>query len=215
MKLKLQIKVQNYIVNPEISKDQKNLKFNFGLIRKNEFFQFEALIESNNRKIKADEIYKEIEVSHRIAHTKKICFTSLLSEEQLISKKKSIRELAISSAAQFLFFTAVIILSLVYLKPTPISYKCMDGNSYLVDAKSNENIVLTNITNKVKKNISIADLQSLNQYTPVVNSHSFWYKMENFKYVFIVFFLGYFFIIGDEYRGVIRSQKFHNLCKPK
>lgn len=143
--------------NTEITANQTVLNFNFGLIRKKEFFQFESLIETEDSKINAEEIYNSMKISHRISNTQKVNITSLLSEEQITSKKKRIKTFGFTIGGQLIFLLALFLVQMLYLKDSPIYYKDTTNYSYEVKARSDDKIELKNIETKEKRIITVKE----------------------------------------------------------
>lgn len=203
------------ISTSEILEDKQNLRFNFGLIRKREFFQFEALIETNNSKIDADDIYDKIRISHRISNTQKVNVTSLLSEEQLDRKKKKMISFVFASGFQLLAVIVFILVQHLYFKDAPIFYKGSDGNSYLVKAKTDASIQLKNIVSKQKTAISLAEFQKPEEFKPFIPTQTFWEKIESTAYMIPLLIILMLLIIGSEYWELRKSKKYYMLFDVK
>ena len=199
------------ICNSEILETKQNLRFNFGLMRKREFFQFEALVETNDSKIEADDIYENILISHRIANTQKVNITSLLSEEQIVRKKKKMKSMGFTIGMEFIVVLAALMFQLLYLKDAPIYYKNTAGQSFTVKAKSNENIQLKNNDSKEKTIISVQDFQTPNKYIPFIPKQTLWDKIEMNAYMITLFVLLVLFIVGSEYWELRKSKKFYSI----
>lgn len=199
------------ISTSEILEDKQNLRFNFGLIRKREYFQFEALIETNDSKIDADDIYEKIKISHRIANTQKVNVTSLLSEEQLDRKKKKIKSFGFMMGFQLLFVIVLFLIQLLYFKEAPIYYKASDGISYTVKAKTDESIQLKNIDSKEKTTISIAEFQKPEKFKPYIPTQTFWEKLESTAYMIPLLIILMLVFTGGEYWELRKSKKYYLL----
>lgn len=199
------------ISTSEILEDKQNLRFNFGLIRKREYFQFEALIETNDSKIDADDIYEKIKISHRIANTQKVNVTSLLSEEQLDRKKKNIKSFGFMMGFQLLIVIVVLLIQQLYFKEAPIYYEASDGISYIVKAKTDESIQLKNIESKEKTTISIAEFQKPEKFKPYIPTQTFWEKLESTAYMIPLLIILMLVIIGGEYWELRKSKKYYML----
>jgi len=195
----------------EIVEEEKSLKFNFGLIRRNEFFQFEALIETNDSIIEAEDIYDNITISHRIANTQKVITTSLLSEEQIVRKKKKMKSIGINIGLQFLLIISLFLFQILYIKEAPILYKTIDGQEFKVTAKSDESIKLKNSKTKEEKIISINDFKTPQKYTPFIPKQTFWEKITATGYIIPVFIIMFIMFIGTEYWELKRAKKYYKL----
>lgn len=199
------------ICNSEILSIKQNLRFNFGLMKKREFFQFEALVESNDSKIEADDIYENIVISHRIANTQKVNTTSLLSEEQIVRKKKRIKSFGFIAGVELIIVVVFFLIQFLYLKDAPIYYKDSVGQSYTVKAKSNDKIQLTNTESKEETIILIKDFQIPNKYIPFIPKQTFWDKFERFTYVIPLAILAFLYLIGNEYWDLRKSKEIYSI----
>jgi hypothetical protein len=198
-----------------ISENKQDLKFNFGLVRKKEFFQFEALIEIDNSEIDADDIYENIEISHRIANTQKINVTALLSDEQLTRKKKKMKSFGFMIGFQFLLLAGMFLVQTLYIKDAPIYYKSTNGVTYSVKAKSDEKIKLKDIDSKEKSTITITEFQTPNKYIPFVPQQTLWEKLESTAYIIPLLLILLVVFIGGEYIELRKSNKFYNIFDGK
>jgi hypothetical protein len=77
---------QNLQSNYEITNDKK-VELTFGLFRKGEFIQVEALIEASHEIENDDNIFELLKFNHRISQTQKISVVNLLSANQIKKKK--------------------------------------------------------------------------------------------------------------------------------
>ncbi|MBV9576523.1 MAG: hypothetical protein JO149_07855, partial [Gammaproteobacteria bacterium] len=86
---------KNLISSVNIHSDNKIVDFEFGLFRKKEFIQFEAIIEANSLNYDEDNLFKKLQISHRIANTQQVKVIELLEEEKIVIKKKKIKRQSI------------------------------------------------------------------------------------------------------------------------
>lgn len=211
IKVKVTEKCADIQCDAIISEDNQVLVFDFGLLRKKEFFQFEALIETSRGKIDADEIYNFIKISHRIANTQKVKITSLLSEEQMERKKKKIKSFSIQTGIQFILFCLVLLFQILVIKSAPVYYKNAEGISYKIKAKSDKKIELTDLKTKKETNITLTEFQEVNKYTPFIPNQNFWEKIESAKYMFIILMIMFLILVGGEYWELRKSIVIYNI----
>jgi len=195
----------------EIGEEDKSLKFDFGLIRRNEFFQFEALIETNDSSVQAEDIYDNIIISHRIPNTQKVITTSLLSEEQIVRKKKKMKSFGINIGAQFLGVVFLFFFQILYIRDAPILYKTIDGQEFKVTAKSDESIQLKNNITKEEKIISINEFKTPQKYIPFIPRQTFWQKITATGYIIPVLLIFIIIFIGSEYWELKKAKKYYKL----
>lgn len=75
----------------QISEDLTSLTFKCGILKVNEFFQFEALIETKDEEINSSNIFEMITPNHRLLNTQDIQITSYLNEKQRQKKQTGLR----------------------------------------------------------------------------------------------------------------------------
>lgn len=201
---------KDLICNGEINTDQSELRFNFGLIRKKEHFQFEALVETTNAKQKAEDIYENIEILHRIPNTQKVKQISVLSEEQITKKKKRIKTLSLISGSYIIFSIITVLMMRLFFYDAPIYYES-DGVQYSVETTSGNKIELTNLLTDVKRIITIQEFQNKDNYQPYIPNQTFWEKIVDFKYLVPIMLLIIFFAVGTEYLELRKSNKLYNI----
>lgn len=180
------------------------------MIRKKEFFQFEALIETTNPKLEAEDIYEYIEISHRIANTQKISTVSLLNEEQIRRKKKRIKSISLNFGTYLLIILVTVFLQIFYFKSAPIYYKDLYTNIYKAKATSELNIELENIKTEDTKIISLKEFQT-NNYKPLIPNQTFWEKLSSAKYFIPFVIIIILSFVGLEYYDLRKSNKINDI----
>lgn len=210
IKAKVTAKSPELICRNEINNDMRDLKFICGLIRKKEYFQFEALIETSNTNPKVEEIFNNITVSHRISNTQKVKQISLLSEEQIAKKKKRMKSLTIIFGVYLLIMIATFLIRILFFNYAPIEYK-NDDNKYTANTTADKKIELTNIETDYEKIISIEEFQNKEKYLPIIADQTFWEKIENVAFVFALIIFMMILFIGMEYLEMRKSNKLYNI----
>lgn len=199
------------ICETNIQDNEVNLSFNFGLIRKKEFYQFEALVETQKQDQKAEDVFDNITISHRIANTQKIKKTTLLTEEQMTKKKKKMKSFAFNVGSQFIVVLLILIAQVFYFKSAPIQY--IDGNEiiYEATATSDMNIELKNLDTEEEEIISLKDFQQPNIYTPFVPNQTFLEKIKGVSYMLPILIVLLALVIGWEYMELRKSYKLYDI----
>jgi hypothetical protein len=194
-----------------IENNQSDLKFNFGLIRKKEFFQFEALIETLKKEQKAENIFDEITITHRIANTQKIKRAILLSEEQMVKKKKKMKSFAINVGTQFLIVFGLLLAQIFYFKSAPIQYKSKENITYEAKATSDNQIKLTDTKTDKEIYVLIDEFQKEGNYIPFIPNQTFLEKIKGFYYILPVMLILLLVLTGWEYMELRKSYKLYDI----
>jgi hypothetical protein len=215
IKSKITDKSSELFCENEINDTKSELEFNFGLIRKREHFQFEALIETENKDYKADDIFEKINISHRIANTQKVKQYFLLSEKQKKKKKKRILYSSLTFGAQIVFITVALIVQVYYFKAAPILYKTVDNIVYKAKATSDMKIELTNVDADTDTIISINEFQLANKYIPIIPKQTFIEKFKSAIYFLPILVLLVLILNGWEYLEVRKTNKINDILNQK
>lgn len=202
---------QDLACSPEISSDLSELKFNFGLIRKKEFFQFEALIETLQKDLTAEDIFENITITHRIANTQKIKIETLLDDEQMKRKRRKMKSFMINVGLQLLVFIGIIVVQLFYFKSAPIQYTDKNGNKYEAKATTDGDIKLTNVKNDTESIIPISEFQKVESYKPFIPNQSFWEEVKSIRYILPILVILMLLVIGMEYYELRKSNKIYDI----
>lgn len=214
IKAKVTSHSKELICTDVIEADNLELKFNFGLIRKKEHFQFEALIETTNSNQNAEDIFDKIDILHRIPNTQKVKQVSVLSEEQMTKKKKKIKTYSITFGAQLLIILLALFIQTIFFKNIPIHY--MNNNvEYSAKAIPENKIKLTNLITSEEKIITIVEFQAKDKYQPFIPNQTFWDKIENMKYMIPLMLLMIILFVGEEYLELRKSNKLYDIFNDK
>lgn len=198
-------------------KDSKTLQFDFGLFRKNEFYQIEAIIEATEDKEKHDSIFDELKFTHRISQTQKIIVTNLLSENEMKRKKGRIKRNLWVTGLQFLVPTIVSIILFVFLKSAELHYKEVGANYTIIEYKAtpkrDNTVELANTATGEEKIISIAEFQDKNKYSPFIPSKTIWQRVVESWYVLVVWLIIVIVFVGFDYWELRKSNKIYGILK--
>ena len=165
--------------NTQLCQENQKLRFHFGLIRKREFFQFEALVETDDADIGADDIYEHIKISHRIANTQKIKDEELLEGERIVLKKNRMKRFCIGTGLYVLGMILLVLINQLYVKPAPIYYITPDGHTYRANATTDFKVKITNIKSDESRIINLKELQLPSKYMPHIPDLTFWQKIKS------------------------------------
>lgn len=199
------------LCNPEISQDQTELKFNFGLIRKKEFFQFEALIETLEKDFKAEDIFDNFIITHRIANTQKVKTEILLDDEQMKKKKKNIKSFGLNIGFQVLVMIGVLMVQLFYFKTAPIHYIDKLNHIYEAKATTDNKIELKENSTGRKNIITLKEFQSIGNYRPFIPNQTIWAKVKSVLLISPLFVIIFGIVIGWEYYELRKSNKIYDI----
>lgn len=190
----------------------------FGLFRKGEFIQIEALIEASHDVDNDDNIFDLVKFTHRISQTQKIATTNLLSENQLKKKKGKMIERIWSSTIQMLFPIILLILFYVFTKNAEINYRSIEaGNTveFKAMAKRDGFIELKNLSTNDKTTISIADFQDKSKYLPFIPEKTLLQLLKESWIIIPIWLTIQFLLWLISYLEVRKSNKIYRVLTKK
>ncbi|MGJ8733422.1 MAG: hypothetical protein ACSHW4_09760 [Cellulophaga sp.] len=199
------------VCGAEIQESERDISFNFGLIRKKEFFQFEALVETQKQEQKAEDIFDNITITHRIANTQKVKMTALLTEEQMTKKKKKMKSFALNLGVQFVLIIGLLIAQVFYFKSAPIQYIDQNNIAYEAKATSDLEIELKNLSTDEERIIPLKEFQQPNAFTPFIPEQTIWEKIKSVYYMLPILLVLIALFIGWEYLELRRSYKLYDI----
>ena len=198
--------------------DAKNIELNFGLFRKREFIQIEALIEASDDIENDDNIFELLKFSHRISQTQKITKINLLSENQIKKKKGKIIQRIWSTAIQLFFPFLIAIFFFVFFKSAEINYRVIENGQtkeYKATAKRNGIVELSNICSNEEITIAITEFQNKDKYIPFIPEKTLWQKLMESWFV-VPMWLALIIIFGFlDYWEVRKSNKIYRILNSK
>lgn len=199
-----------------LSNTSRDLIFDFDLLRKNEFIQFEAFAEIKNIDRPASNFRKSLIFSHRIPNTAKIDKQSYLDEEQIKDKRLEFRK-NIIFATFFLFIVLGITTYNYVTKSTDLNYKYNEfEKEYVVKVttKGLDKIKLTDKDSNFEKTISIEEFNTKANLKAFISSPTLWNHFKKFGFLLIYTALYIFFTI-TEYRAIYKDKKIKNIIENK
>jgi hypothetical protein len=169
--------------NIEISSDNE-LIFNCGILRINEFFQFEALIETNDDKSHSTNIFEKIKPSHRLINTQKIQTTRYLNKREREHKEFNFKHFAVLFSVVLAVTFATIVYSTYVTEKADIQY-VKSGVIYEANAHSNGYITIENVKTGNETKIK---LEKFNEnYRVHISAKSFWQKIKSSFWGILIF----------------------------
>lgn len=208
---------KNLFSDYKIAND-KNVELKFGLFRKGEFIQIEALIQASHDINNDDNIFDLIKFTHRISQTQKITTTNLLSENQIKKKKGKIIQRIWSTAIQMVLPFILSIVLFVFIKSAEINYRSIENGKaveYKATPKRDGIVELENILTDEEKSISITDFQDKSKYLPFIPEKTLWQKLKESLFI-IPAWLVIILIFGLlDYWEVRKSNKIYGILNKK
>lgn len=187
---------------------ENELVFDFDLLRKNEFIQFEAFAEIKNTIKPAYIFRKSLIFLHRIPNTSKVDKLPYLNENQISDKKFEFKK-------SMVFATIFLIASLSYGL-----YNVYNKSSKLIYVYNENNekyqVISTSIgLNQIKiedDNKDFIKTMSLNEFNSLTNLHaeikdSTFFDLLKKMSLFIIYLVMYIFFTITEYRDIYKNKK--------
>ncbi|MGY6648230.1 hypothetical protein [Wenyingzhuangia sp. IMCC45574] len=180
-------------LSPKIKIDNLDTAtFDFDLFRRNEFIQFEGLIESEDKFMASDVLENQLSFSHRIENTSKIQKKVLLSEKEIKKKKKYATRTSILVLILIFFVSFTYIFNLFGIRAENIYYNEINNKNISYSATlENETVVLKTVDNEDKLYISIEEFN--NRYKASSKKLTLWEKFKE-QYWIIAVQIGLFIV---------------------
>lgn len=184
--------------------DPKVLHFNLGLFRRNEYFEFEALIEAEDGATNYSDIVEIFKFDHRITNTQKIQKTELSSDSQIKKRRRNLKINAIMIGVFMVLFIVFFTLDIFYLRYSKINYLGDNGNGkrteYSVVAKNDNTVELSEIDGNKEIIIPISAFQDKDKYVPIIPKETLWQKFKRNMWSTIVWIILYtLYVLYDVY----------------
>lgn len=198
--------------------NEKNVFINFGLFRKGEFIQIEALIQASHDINNDDNIFDKIKFTHRISQTQKITTTNLLSESQIKKKKGKAIQAILSTAIQILIPFIIIIIFFIFFKSAEINYRSYEKgiiNEYKANPKRDGVVELKNLLTDEVKTISIKNFQDKSKYLPFIPKKTIWQKLMESWYLVPFWLTAVTIIVLLDFWEVRKSNKIYQILNKK
>lgn len=200
----------------DLQKIDNELVFDFDLLRKNEFLQFEAFAEIKNTKTPASTFRKSLNFSHRIPNTGKVDKSSYLDEEQIKEKRFEFKKNLIL-ATIFLFLGIGAVTYSYFAKLSELEYIYSEnGKEYNVKltADSIDKIKIKDSDKDFEKIISVNNFNQLKTLKANIIEPTWWDHIKRISFVLIyVVMYGVFTI--PEFRAIYKDKRIKNIIEKK
>lgn len=173
---------------------EQKASFKFDLFRKDEFVQFEGLIESDSKGISSDVINSDMVFTHRIENTSKIEKKVLLSEKEIKKKKQSAILYLIALLSILTIISAANMFNLFGSKKESVYFRRVDESTNIFySIKQNNGLVYLDSKNGGKD--TTIKIDEFNKYYVASNHQlTFWQKFKDFYWMTSIQ-LGLFLVI--------------------
>lgn len=205
-------------IDCSLSSNNNKLTFDFDLLRKNEFIQFEAFAEIKNTHKPAITFRKSLTFSHRIPNTAKIDKQPYLNEEQISDKRYEFKKNLIIATIILVIVIVIGIISYNYFrKSSDLEYMySMNGKEYVVKIKSDglQNVIIEDSDNDFEKKMSLEEFNNQNDLKAIITEPTLWGHFKKFGFSLIYVAMYTFFMI-TEYRAIYKDKKIKNIIENK
>lgn len=169
--------------------------FHFDLFRKNEFVQFEGLIESDQNYMSSDMLESELVFTHRIENTSKIEKKSLLSERQIKRKKRKALSYSLAILAFLILFSLTFILNIFGAKSETLYFERIGATTEeIFKVKLEENSVHLSPMYNGSEDLYISTEKFNRYYKASPKKLTFWQKFKD-QYWILSLQLAFFAIL--------------------
>jgi hypothetical protein len=199
-----------------LSNTNGDLIFDFDLLRKNEFIQFEAFAEIKNTDRPASTFRKSLSFSHRIPNTAKVDKQLYLDEEQIKEKRYEFKK--------YLVFATVFLLMIVGIttynyikKSSDLEYKYQsNGKEYIVKISTLglDKIKIEDSNKNFEKAMSIEEFNSQTDLKAFIVAPTLWGHFKKLAF-FLLYVALYLFFMITEYRAIYKDKKIKNIIECK
>jgi len=191
IKAKITKTSSNVNCKAEIENEQK-LNFKCGYLKMNEFFQFEALIETYNPKFNSNNIFNYLDPKHRLINTQKIGVTSYLSEKQRQEKQRSVKSYMIYFLLIFMFFFGISAYKTYFTVSTEFEY-LHENKLYDATPLTDNTIEIEGIDNDLKQIITVSEFKQ--KFTPLILKKTYWAQLRESIWFIVFMLLAYLLMI--------------------
>jgi hypothetical protein len=211
IKSKITKSSDNVKCTSEIETDRV-LNFKCGYLKINEFFQFEALIETNESKFNSGNIFNQINPKHRLINTEKINITSYLDENQRQKKQSSFTTHIIVLVILIAFFFGNSAFKTYFAASTKFEY-VSDGKNYKATPLTNNQIEIEGINNDIEKTISITEFKE--NYDPIIPQKKFWKYFKDTIWLLVSSLFIYSIVAVYEFVELRKSKQLSSVIEKK
>ncbi|PHR47034.1 MAG: hypothetical protein COA32_08920 [Fluviicola sp.] len=207
IKSKITKSSENVNCTTEIETDRV-LNFKCGYLKINEFFQFEALIETNDSKFDSGNIFDQFDPKHRLINTQRIGITSYLDERQRQKKQSSVKSYLAMLGLMVLLYGGSAAYQTYFDASTKFEY-VSEGEKFEVTPLTNNKVEINGIGNDVEKTITINEFKE--NYKPIIPQKNFWENLVDFIWVFVIMLFFYSLSIIWDFFQLRKSRQLSNI----
>jgi hypothetical protein len=198
-----------------ILKGSNELQFEFGLFRKNEFYQMEAIIEAPmNNENNSNNILNILKFNHRIPHTQKIKAINILPEDQVIKMRRNMFNFILRASLIFLLPFIIAIVLVMILTTGDLIYRTTE-NKMIYEYKASPNrdgfIELNNVNKNENKTISLSEFQDKSNYIPFIKSKTIKQKINDIWFVPFIIAITILILATIDYYRLRKSYKINRI----
>lgn len=174
--------------------NENKASFKFDLFRKDEFVQFEGLIESESKEISSEVINSDMLFTHRIENTSKIEKRVLLTDKEIKQKKRSAIVSSIALFSTILFLTATFVFNIFGSKKESVYFrKNGEVGNVFYSIKRNNGFVYLSAYNGGQD--TTIEIKKFTEYYSASNDKlTFWQKFIDYYWIFSIQ-LGFFLLV--------------------
>lgn len=199
-----------------LSTNNGEIVFDFDLLRKNEFIQFEAFAEIKNTDRPASTFRKSLGFSHRIPNTAKVDKLTYLDEEQIKDKRYEFKKNLIFATLCLLLIIGITAYNYIK-KSSDLEYKYLsNGKEYVVNVSTVglDQIKIEDSDKDFEKTITVEEFNSQTDLKAFITAPSLWGQLKKLGILLIYVVLFSFFMI-TEYRAIYKDKKIKNILENK
>lgn len=200
-----------------IINNNNELQFDFKLFRRNEFFQFDAIVQTGKEKAKSKDFFDNLNFKHRISQTEKITTSTISNDNQMIKNKFFIiKRNLILPLGSFIMATIFVIISQLFFKTYFLHYLNYEkGNNieYTAVPETENSINLKSISTKENKIISLTDFQSKTEYIPIIQIDSWSQKLKTLIYFGLAMLIIYLIFISIDFWKYRKNDRTYKIMR--
>jgi len=197
-----------------LSSTNRELIFDFDLLRKNEFIQFEAFAEIKNTYKSASVFRKSLAFTHRIPNTTKIDKQLYLNEEQIKDKRYEFKKNLVFATLFLLFIIGLTTYNFI-TKSSDLEYKYINSEKeYVVKVTSLgiDKIKIEDSDKDFEKIMSIEDFNSQKNLKAFIKAPSLWEHFKRLSF-FLLYVAMYLSFMISEYRAMYIDKKIKSIIE--
>lgn len=200
----------------ELKNLENELIFDFDLLRKNEFIQFEAFAEIKNTDKPASTFRKSLVFSHRIPNTAKTDKLPYLNEEQINDKRSEFKKNLIF-ATIFLVLIIAFTSYRYFTKSADLEYKFIENKkeyNVKISPIDSANIKLEDSDKDYEKTLGLNEINSSSNLKMIIKQPTLLDLIKKLSYIFLYIFMYAFFML-KEISDIYKDKKIKKIIEKK